>query len=158
MIVKQMLAFVVLIVLLLTVGCGGNGIGGRNSSIVVHLSRTDGTQVLTTYELYITKSGDTTLNKVDPEDYASTLNQPSWSDNYTSSRSSTELQLSFTTRSDQVPYFVWVKVPNTGASFETLNFQIDVDGAVGAKKTYDLNINSTQRLVGVRVNRNAALY
>lgn len=153
------LAFIGLLLgLLLLSGCGGSGIGGRNSDIVVHLVRTDGSQVMTNYELFMTKSGDTSLNQNDPEDFASTLNQPSWIDNYNTSRSSTELQLDFTTRSDQVPYFIWVKVPNTGASFETLSLQIDIDGTAGNSKTFDLNINSTQRMVGVRINRNSASY
>jgi len=155
---KRVLLSATVAVLLLLCGCGGSDIIGRNSDIIVHLMRTDGTQVMTSYELFITKNGDTNLNQNDPEDFASTLNQPSWADAYNSSRSSTELQVAFTTRSDQTPYFVWVKVPNTGANFETLKLQIDVDGNDGTQQTFDLNINSTQRLTGVRINRNNAVY
>ena len=155
---KRVLLSATVAVLLLLCGCGGSDIIGRNSDIIVHLMRTDGTQVMTSYELFITKNGDTNLNQNDPEDFASTLNQPSWADAYNSSRSSTELQVAFTTRSNQTPYFVWVKVPNTGANFETLKLQIDVDGNDGTQQTFDLNINSTQRLTGVRINRNNAVY
>ncbi|MBS1715197.1 MAG: hypothetical protein JST30_12760 [Armatimonadetes bacterium] len=139
-------------------GCGGSSSLGRNSDIVVHLKRTDGTQNMTQYELYLTKSNDTTLDTLDLEDFVSSQNAPSWSDNYASNRSTTELNISYTTRSDQTPYYVWVKVPNTGAAFETLNLQIDVDGVDGPAVAYDLTINTTQRLVGVRVDRNEATY
>jgi len=113
---------------------------------------------MTQYELYLTKSSDTTLDTLDPEDFVSTQNTPSWSDNYASNRSTTELNISYTTRSNQTPYYIWVKVPNTGSAFETLNLQIDVDGVDGPAVGYDLTINTTQRLVGVRIDRNSATY
>ncbi|MBS1724764.1 MAG: hypothetical protein JSS66_17620 [Armatimonadetes bacterium] len=140
------------------VGCGGDSVLGTNSDMVVRLIRTDGTQDLMQYELYITKSADTTLNTADSEDYASTQNAPTWCDNWSGARSSTELRLGFTTRGGQTPYYVWVRVPNTGAQFETLKLQVDVDGVAGNQSTFDLNINDTQRLTGVRIDRNDATY
>lgn len=145
--------------LALNAGCGGSSLfSGLNSAIEIKLTRTDGTQVMTNYELYMTKEGDTGLDTADPEDFASTLNQPSWCDDYTASRSATELNLRFTTRSGQPPYFLFVRVPNTGAAFETLRLQINVDDTDGDQKTYDLTIDATERLTSVRIERNSAIY
>ena len=154
----RFLPLMVIAVVLSVGGCGGTSSLGKNSDMVVHLKRTDGTQTMTQYELYLTKSNDTTLDTLDPEDFVSTQNTPTWSDNYASNRSTTELNISFTTRSDQTPYYIWVKVPDTGAAFETLSLQIDVDGVDGPAQTYDLTIDTTQRLVGVRIDRNEAFY
>jgi len=140
-------------------GCGGSDAGlGHNALIRVHLERTDSTQKMTDFELYITKNADATLNTLDPEDYISTLNRPSWCDEYVSGRATTDLQIDFRTRSSQPPYFVFVKVPNTGAAYETLRFSIDVDGTSGKKITQNLTINTTQRLTAVKINRSSADY
>lgn len=141
-----------------TSGCGGSSSLGRNSEIVVNLIRTDGTQVMTQFEVFVTRNADTSLNQGDPEDFISTANEPSWADQYSATRNATQLTLNFRTRSDQPPYYVFVKVPNTGASFETLKLRIDVDGEQGPDRTFDLDISRTSRLAGVRINRNEAIY
>lgn len=139
-------------------GCGGASSLGRNSDIVVNLIRTDGTQVMTQFEVFVTKDADTGLNQGDPEDFISTANEPSWADQYSATRNATQLTLNYRTRSDQTPYYVFVKVPNTGANFETLKLRIDIDGVQGPDRTFDLDINRTSRLAGVRINRNDAVY
>lgn len=145
--------FVIVAACLLLFGCGGSAGIGRNSAIKVRLMRTDSTQKLTSFELYITKDAETTLT-----DATSTVSRASWTDDYSTSRSDQELKLGFTTRSTQTPYFVWVKVPNTGAAFETVKLAIDVDGTDGKTVTKNLTINTTQRLTGVKINRNSADY
>lgn len=124
----------------------------------VHLIRTDGTQNLTNFEVSLTRNGATTFSTLDSESYASTTNAPSWISNYSVARSSSELVLNFTTRSDQPPYFVFLSVPNTGAAFETLKFRVDIDGSTGATATYNMPINATTRLTTVQINRNTASY
>ena len=155
---KRVLSLSIVACLMALSGCGGSDSLGRNSDIALRLIRTDGTQVMTQFEVFVTRAGDTTLNQADAEDFMSTVNEPSWADTYSASRSATQLQLNWRTRSDQVPYFVFVKVPNTGANFETLKLQFNVDGETGEERTFDLNINSTQRLAGVRIDRNEAVY
>lgn len=155
---RKFLPLIILFSLLIVAGCGGSAGLGTNANIVIHLQRTDSTQNLTQYEVYITQLGDTTLDTSDKEDFASTINQPSWSDNWSGHRSSSELKLGFRTRSTQTPYFVWVKVPNTGAAFETLKLKIDINGNDGKTVTNNLQINTTQRLTGVKINRDSADY
>lgn len=155
---KQVFVIATLVFLFVLSGCGGSSVFSRDSDIVMKLMRTDGTQVMTQYEIFVTKSNDTSLNQGNSEDYMSSTNEPSWADAYSASRSATQLQVNWRTRSDQVSYFVFVKVPNTGSQFETLKLQIDVDGDEGPERTFDLNINTTQRLTGVRIDRNSAQY
>lgn len=141
---------------LFVVGCGGSALG-RNSNMSIHLQRTDGTQVMTQYELYVTKNSEQ-LDVLDSENFASTSNQPSWIDGYSATRTSTELVLNFRTRGGQSTYLVYVKVPNTSSQFETLRFRVDVDGTTGADQDFDLNINDTSQLPNVGIERNSANY
>lgn len=152
------LGFLATSILFAAAGCGGGGALGHNAKMSVRLQRTDGTQNMNNFEIYITKNAGTTLDVTDPQGYASTTNRPNWCDEYSSTRSSVDLRLDFTTRSTQTPYFVWVKVPNTGAAFETVRFWVDVDGAPGRQITQDLTIGATQRLTGVKIDRDSASY
>ncbi|MES1147323.1 MAG: hypothetical protein ABUL49_01085, partial [bacterium] len=83
-------------------GCGGSG-GGSNSNFVIHLNRTDGTQDMTQFEVYITRNAATTFNLADSESFGSTGNHPTWMDQYSAVRATTELTLNFRSRSDQTP-------------------------------------------------------
>ncbi|CAN5484172.1 hypothetical protein BH11ARM1_BH11ARM1_07740 [soil metagenome] len=140
-------------------GCGGGGsVTGHNAHMTVHLRRTDSTQNLINYEMYFTRNGKTSFDIADMSSFASTSNRPNWIDDYSVSRSNTELTLTFTTRSNQPPYFMWVKVPSTPSAYETLELQIDVDGETGKQIRPDLAINSTQRLTNVRIDRSSVNY
>ncbi|RYG33699.1 hypothetical protein EON81_17545 [bacterium] len=140
-------------------GCGGGSSAfGRDAKIKIHLERTDSTQNLTDYEIYITKNRNVTLDTSDRESFASTQNRPSWSDEYNANRSNTKLELEFRTRSSQPPYFVFVRVPSTSSAYETLRFWVDVDGNEGKKITQNLTIGTTQRLTNVTINRESADY
>ena len=151
-------ALAVLLAPLALVGCSGSGPLGFNSPVTVHLMRTDGTQDMTQFEVYLTRNGSISLNTLNPGAYVSTVNRPSWCDVYSSSRSATELTLNFTTRSDQPPYYMFVKVPNTGAAFETLALKIDMNTVAGPTYTYNVPINATTRLTAVNIGRNSATY
>ncbi len=143
---------------LLVAGCGGSSSLGANADFSVRLTRTDGSQDLTGYEMYLTRNGGTTLDLFNSEAYASTQNRPSWSDAWTGSRSTTELRVDFRSRSDQPPYFLWVQVPNTTSQFETLQLVVWINGQAGAAKRYNLTINATERIQAVRINRDSAEY
>lgn len=158
MLVKPLLYGIAIALVSSTLGCGGAATLLKNSDMIVHLLRTDGTQDLTQYEVYLTKNADTTLNIADSEDFSSTLNHASWTDGYSATRTATELRINFRTRSDQPPYFIFIKVPNTGAIFETLKLKVDVDGVAGHESTYDLPINQTTRLGNTEIGRNDATY
>lgn len=139
-------------------GCGGSSGLGFNSAIRIHLRRTNSAQLMTQYEVYITKNADPALNVDIAESYASTTNRPSWSDEYKATRNDGELELDFKTRSTQTPYYVFVKVPNTGNPRESVQLQIDVDTQSGKRVTRNLESDSTQRLFNVQINRNSATY
>lgn len=140
-------------------GCGGSSSAlGINSKISIQLIRTDGTQDLTKYEVYITKDANTSFDPTDFESFASTTDRPSWSDDYSADRTSSELKLNFRTRSTHPPYFLFVKVPSTASAFETVKLQIDVDEKAGARKSFNLTVGTTQRLSAVRIDRNSASY
>ena len=146
------------VALALLAGCGGSSSLGKNSAILVHLLRTDGTQDMTQFEIYVTRNGATNFNLADFESYGSTTNHPSWMDVYSATRSTTDLDLGFTTRSNQPPYFIFVKVPNTGAAFETLKLRIEVDSNAGPDVTYNFPITATTQIGGAIINRNSASY
>lgn len=156
--IKRCVFILLALIGVLLSGCGGSTSLGKNSAIVVHLLRTDGTQIMTQFEVYITKNGATTFNTANLESFASTRNQPTWMDDYSSARSSTKLDLGFTTRSGQSDYLVFIKVPNTGAAFESLKLQIDVDGKAGKVVDFNADINQISRLDGVKISRNSATY
>ena len=126
--------------------------------MAVHLKRTDNSQDLMQYEIYITKNRDTSLDTNDPEDSISSSNKPSWVDRYSAHRTSSELTLKFRTRDEQVPYLVFVKVPTTGHAKETLTLSIDVDATVGVDRPILVDSNSTKMLTGVHIERNTAAY
>jgi|GEM_PF-4640947 len=152
------LAALVSVPILMT-GCGGSSSAlGINSKMSVQLIRTDTTQDLTKYEIYLTKDANTSFDPSDLESFASTTDRPSWSDEYSSDRTSSQLTLNFRTRSTQPPYFLFIKVPATGAAFETVKLQIDVDSKAGTRKTFNLTPGTTQRLTSVRIDRNSAEY
>lgn len=155
---RKVLVLLTLVVGLVLLGCGGSGALGRNSNMSVRITRTDGTQDLTQFEVFVTKNAATSFSTLDSESYGSTTNRPSWMDNYSVTRSTTDLVLNFTTRSDQTPYYVFIGVPNTGAAFETLRFRVDVDGNTGNAPTYNIPINGVTRLTNVQINRNSASY
>jgi len=126
--------------------------------MVVRVRRTDNSQDLMQYEVYITRNADTNLDVNDLNDYASTQNTPTWVDQYGSTRTSSQLTVGFRTVNEFTPYYVWIKAPSTGHATENLELQIDMDANNGPVKTITVNTNATERLTGVRVERNEAFY
>ena len=145
-------------IIALCTGCGGSSQLGNSSDMVIRLIRTDTSQDLMQYEIYVTRNSDTTLDTANPEDFASTQNTPSWVDQYQSNRMSRQLTMGFRTVNQFTPYYVWIKVPDTGDATEDLQIQIDMDAQNGPLKMVTLNSNATERLVGVRIERNEAIY
>ncbi len=154
---RNFLLLTLLCVSLVIGGCGGTSSLIPDADIRVYLTRTDGTQIMTNYEMFITRNGGT-LDQSNLENHMSSVNRPSWADQYSATRATEELQIFFRTRSDQTPYFVYVLVPNTPSAFETLRLRIDVNGSTGPNRTFDMPINATTQLVGVRIDRNSASY
>ncbi|MBS1715198.1 MAG: hypothetical protein JST30_12765 [Armatimonadetes bacterium] len=155
---RHMLSLAVFAALILGAGCGGSSQLGNSSDMVVRLVRTDTSQDLMQYEVYITRNADATLDVNNPEDFASTQNTPSWVDQYQSNRMSRQLTLGFRTVNQFTPYYVWIKVPNGANATENLQLQIDMDANNGPLKMITVNNDSTERLVGVRIERNEAFY
>lgn len=154
---KYFWSILVLMACLFLAGCGGSSGLGANSNITVRLSRTDGTQIMTQYELFITRENEG-LNEFDPENHMSTINEPTWADNYSASRASDQLNIGFRTRSDQPPYRLYVRVPNTTSAFETLALRVTVDGTDGPVRTFDFIPGQITQIPGARIERNSATY
>ena len=153
---RHMLATAWALCLVLLTGCGGTSQLGNSSDAVIRLIRTDTSQDLMQFEIYVTRNGDTTLDVNNPEDFISTQNAPSWCSQHASNRMSRQLTVGFRTINEHTPYFHWNKVPNPGDATEDLNLQIDMDAANGPVVLKRVNTNATERLTGARILRNDA--
>lgn len=147
-----------LLALALATGCGGSSQFNNSSDAVVRLIRTDDSQDLMQYEIYVTRNADTSLDVTNTEDYMSTQNVPSWASQHQANRMSRQLTLGFRTINEHTPYYVWIKAPVTAHASEQLNLQIDMDASNGQVKLITVNTNATQRLTAVRIERNEAFY
>lgn len=155
---RLILASASVVLCLVAAGCGGSSQLSNSSDAVVRLIRTDNSQDLMQYEVYVTRSADTTLDATDPEDYISTQNSPSWVSQYASNRMSRQLTVGWRTINQDTPYYIWIKAPNSGNATERLNLQIDMDANNGPVKLITVNTNATERLTAVRIERNEAFY
>lgn len=144
--------------LLLAVGCGGSSGPGNNSNVVVSITQTNSKQDLTSYELFLTNAGNTTLDETQTDTFASTQNEPIWIDNYGSKKSSKSLEISFRTLGVNAPYYVFVKVPKSTNTTESLSLTISVDGVSKPAKLYSLAQSATTQLPKVQIDRNEAKY
>jgi hypothetical protein len=136
-------------------GCGGAGLLNRNSKVDMTFTRTiSATQNMLNFEVYVARNS-VPFSLTNLESFASTTNSPSWADELRVSRSQSELNVTFTTRSDQPPYKVYVRTP--GANSELLLLRIDVDGIPGLPKNYTVASGLAQ-VNGVTINRNSASY
>src|SRR5437870_353001 len=103
-------------------GCGGTSDTlGTDSNMTVHVRRSNGTQDMSKgFEVYLTHNGDFSLNLNDPQSYTSTVHKAPWADKWVGTKIATELAISFRTRGNETPYYVFVRVPNTGNATEVL--------------------------------------
>lgn len=143
---------------LMCAGCGGSSQLGNSSDAVIRLIRTDNSQDLMQYEVYITRNADVNLDTANLEDFISTQNTPSWVSQYASNRMSRQLTVGFRTINQDTPYYVFIKAPNSGNATENLNLQIDMDANNGPVKLITVNTNTTERITSVRIERNEAFY
>lgn len=155
---RILVALAAALTLALTIGCGGSSQFNNSSDAVVRIMRTDTSQDLMQYEVYITKTGDTTLDVNNPEDFISTQNVPTWVSQHQSNRMSRQLTLGFRTVNEHTPYYLWIKAPATAHATEQLSLQIDMDAQNGQVKLITVNTNATERVTVVRIERNEAFY
>lgn len=155
---RNIVAIAIAVCLALACGCGGSSQLNNSSDAVIRIIRTDTSQDLMQYEVYVTRNADTNLDVNNPEDYISTQNVPSWCSQHKSNRMSRQLTLGFRTVNQHTPYYVWIKAPSTAHATEQLDLQIDMDAQNGPVKLITVNTNATERLTSVRIERNEAFY
>lgn len=156
--------------LLSLVGCGG--LFSTNSTILIHLKQNVSTQVMNVgYEIYVVPAGGT-LNLANPTTFATTQNNPNLLDNYVSTRTSTtEIDLQFSTRSSQTPYYIYIGIPSESGATDTVQVSVDVDASTGAYKVFTFPTNAQTQVttasyttspitpgVPAQINRNSATY
>lgn len=147
-----------LVALAFSIGCGGSSQLNSNSDAVIRIIRTDTSQDLMQYELYVTKNGSNVLNVNNPEGFISTQNMPTWCNEYQANRMSRQLSLGFRTVNLDTPYYAWIKAPITSHGTEQFNIQIDMGANSGQVKLINVTTNATERLMLVRIERNDATY
>jgi hypothetical protein len=159
---------------LVTAGCGG--LFSANSTILIHLKQNPNitqptAQVMNVgYEIYVVPNGGT-LNLANTSTYATTQNNPNLLDNYIATRSSTtEIDLQFTTRGAQAPYYIYVGVPTESGSTDTVGVSVDVDASTGAVKAFTFPTGTQTQVTSgsyptpvtpvtpAQINRNSASY
>jgi hypothetical protein len=157
-------------------GCGG--LLSANSTVLIHLKQNPNivnptSQVMTNYEVYVTTNGTTPLNLANTTTWASSsTNNGGVLDNWVGSHTSgTEIDIQFTTRSPQVPYYIYVLVPTEGGlTTDTVGLSVDVDASTGAVKAFVMPNNATSQVtsafyvvpvlpaVPAQINHNSASY